>query len=118
MITRADVLKYAEENYNTKPEHPWAGYPNNEVLRHSHSGKWYALIVDIPGNKVGLDSDEIIDIMNVKCNPDMIVTLSAQKGFARAWHMNKQHWLTILLNGTAADEEIYNLLDLSYELTK
>lgn len=117
MVTRKDILKYTEENYNTLPEHLWAKNPNFEVLRHKHNQKWYALIMDIPRDKVGLEGNEVIDVMNIKCEPDMILSLSEQKGFCTAYHMNKKHWLTIILDGTVSDNEIYNLIDLSYELT-
>lgn len=118
MVTRADVLQYADENYNTKSEHLWAKYPSYEVLRHGGNKKWYAVIMDIPRNKVGLDGEESIDILDVKCEPDMVLLLSSQKGFCEAYHMNKKHWITIILDGTVEDEEIYNLLDMSYELTR
>lgn len=118
MVTRKELLEYADENYNTQSEHLWAKYPSYEVLRHNSNRKWYAVIMDIPGNKVGLDGEELIDILDVKCEPDMVPLLSSQKGFCEAYHMNKKHWITIVLDGTAADEEIYNLLDMSYELTK
>lgn len=117
MITRKDILRYADENYHTKPEHLWEKYPTSEILRHDRNRKWYALITDVPRNKVGLKGDQPIDILNVKCEPDMVFALSPQEGFAPAWHMNKKHWLTIILNGTVADDEVYRLLDLSYELT-
>ena len=118
MVTRADILKYADENYNTKPEHLWEKYPSYEVLRHSRNKKWYAIIMDVPRNKVGLDGEDIIDILDIKCEPEMVIALSSQKGFFRAYHMNKKHWITIILNGTIMDDEIYNLLDISYEMTK
>lgn len=35
-----------------------------------------------------------------------------------SWHMNKAHWLTVALDGTAEDEKIRFLVDMSYELTK
>ena len=118
MVTREDILKYVDENYNTKSEHLWAKYPSYEVLRHNSNRKWYAVIMDIPRNKVGLDGEELIDVLDVKCEPDMVPLLSSQEGFCEAYHMNKKHWITIVLNGTAADEEIYNFLDMSYELTR
>lgn len=117
MITRKDILQYADTNYHTKPEHLWPEYPMSEILRHDRNRKWYALITDVSRNKVGLEGDEPIDILNVKCEPDMVFALSSQEGFAPAWHMNKKHWLTIILDGTVADDEVYRLLDLSYELT-
>lgn len=118
MVSRADILKYVEENYKTKPEHLWEKYPSYEVLRHRGNRKWYAIIMDIPQKKVGLEGEETIDILDVKCEPDMIVSLSSQKGFFPAYHMNKKHWITIILDGTVADHEIYNLIDMSYEMTK
>ena len=118
MVTRADLLKYAKETYDTKSERLWAKYPTNEVLRHRRNRKWYAIIMDVSRNKVGLEGEELVDILDVKCDPDMIALLSPQRGFAPAYHMNKKHWITIILDGTVADDEVYNLLDLSYELTR
>ena len=118
MVTRADILAYAKENYDTDPERLWTKYPEYEVLRHRNNKKWYVILMDVPGNKVGLETDEVLDIIDIKCEPDMILTLSTQIGFAPAYHMNKKHWLTILLNGSVNDDEIYNLLDMSYEMTK
>ena len=68
-------------------------------------------------NKVGLSGEEFVDILNVKCEPEMVATLISQKGLAPAYHMNKTHWITIILDGTVPDNEIYSLLDISYGLT-
>jgi predicted DNA-binding protein (MmcQ/YjbR family) len=38
-------------------------------------------------------------------------------GFLPAYHMNKEHWLTVLLDNTVPEKEIYELIDDSYELT-
>ncbi|MCH5282007.1 MAG: MmcQ/YjbR family DNA-binding protein [Lachnospiraceae bacterium] len=118
MVTRSDILKYVEDNYETKPEYLWARDPGSAVLRHRQNRKWYGIIMDVPRNKVGLDGDEIIDILDLKGEPEMIAHLVTQKGFCPGYHMNKQHWLTIILDGTVEDEEIYNLIDISYEMTK
>lgn len=124
MVTRTDILQYAEENYHTKPEYLWAKSPNYAVLRHSRNRKWYALVMDVPLSLLSLnnmatpDEDQVIDILDIKCEPDMILALSTQEGFCPAYHMNKKHWLTVILDGTVADDEIYNLLDISYEMTK
>ena len=117
MIDRSDVLEYVLEAYGTKPEHLWEKYPTHEVLRHKKNAKWYGLLMDIPEQKVGLSGDGRIDILVIKCEPEMVSSLIGQKGFAPAYHMNKTHWLTVLLDGTLQDSTIYNLLDMSYELT-
>ncbi len=118
MILRENLLKYAKDKYGTVPEKLWSKYPSYEVLRHESNKKWYAIIMSIQKNKVGLSGEDLIDVFNVKCNPNFIPILIQQKGFAPAYHMNKEHWITVILDGSAQDKEIYNLLDESYEMTK
>lgn len=116
MVNRRDVLNYAFETHGTKAEHLWEKYPTHEVLRHSKSAKWYGLLADITKDKVSLAGEGRIDILVLKCEPEMITSLVSQKGFAPAYHMNKKHWLTVLLDGTLKDDIVYNLLDMSYGL--
>lgn len=118
MAGRNDILNYAFETYGTKAEHLWEKYPTHEVLRHRENAKWYGLLTDIPRQKMGLAGDGLIDILVIKCEPDMIASLVGQKGFAPAYHMNKTHWITVLLDGSLKDDTIYSLLDISYELTR
>lgn len=40
-----------------------------------------------------------------------------KNGILPAYHMNKEHWITILLDGTVSKEKICELIDISYELT-
>lgn len=117
MVTREDIKKYTLETYELHSLQLWAKTPTNEVLRHETNGKWFGIIMKVPQNKLGLEGDEIIDVMNVKCDPEMISLLVSQPGFAPAYHMNKTHWISIPLNGTADDETIYHLLDASYNMT-
>ncbi|WP_302625524.1 MmcQ/YjbR family DNA-binding protein [uncultured Eubacterium sp.] len=117
MVDREAIRRYVEDKYNTKAERLWAKSPNNEVLRHSHNRKWYAIIMNVQKKRVGLEGEEIIDVLNIKCEPEMVSSLSLQKGFCPAYHMNKEHWLTVILDGTVKDAEIFSLLDASYELT-
>ena len=65
MVTRADVLAYAKEKYNTDPERLWTKYPEYEVLRHRNNKKWYAILMDVPGNKVGLETEEIYNLLDM-----------------------------------------------------
>lgn len=118
MFTRDDIWRYAYENYGTTPAYLWEKTPSVGVLRHHPGNKWYAIVMDVPENKVGGHTNTPVDIINLKCDPDMIASLVHQKGYAPAWHMNKTHWITVLLNGTVPGETICQLIDMSYELTK
>lgn len=111
------LKKYITEQYNSDEEHPWIKYPEYAVFRHKNNQKWFAVIMAVPKSKIGLHSDERIDIINVKCDPIMIGSLLNEDGFFPAYHMNKSYWITISLDESVDDEKIKWLIDLSYELT-
>ena len=117
MSRRNDVLKYGKDTYDATPDHPWQKFPNYAVLRHSDTDKWFALVMDIPKGKIGLEGEDIIDVLDVKCDPDEIGTLRKKDGYFSAYHMNKEHWITVLLDGTVPMQEIKRLIDASHRLT-
>ena len=65
--------------------------------------------------KLGLAEGEALDVMDIKCSTIMIGSLLATKGFLPAYHMNKNHWISIILDGSVSDDQITPLLDLSYD---
>ena len=67
---------------------------------------------------MGFPGGEIISVVNVKCDPRLIGSFREEPGVFPAYYMNKAHWLTIALDGSAEEEKLKFLLDMSYELTK
>ena len=116
-MDRTELKNYIMEFYNAEPDFPWINYPDYEVFRHSNNQKWFALIMDIPKAKLGLTDEGIISIVNLKCDPIIIGNLRSENGFFPAYHMNKNNWITVALDGSAADDKIKMLLDMSFELT-
>jgi len=116
-LNKEQLIKYITEKYNTDKEYPWIKYPNYVVFRHQENRKWFALIMDIPQNKLGLAGNEIIDVLNVKCDPIIISSLREESGVYPAYHMNKASWITIALDGSVDNEKIKWLIDMSFELT-
>ena len=116
-MNREQLGKILCETYAADRDYPWIKYPNYEVFRHSNNKKWFALIMDVSKNKLGLAGDEILDIVNFKCDPVLIGSLRMENGFFPAYHMNKDSWITVALDGTVDDEKIKALADMSYELT-
>lgn len=112
---RENILNYAASQYGTKPEYPWFDLPEHAVLRHSN-GKWYGIIMNISRDKLGLNSNEKIDILVCKCDPMMRELLLSEKGFYPAYHMNKVHWITLLLDGSVKTDLAYHVLDLSHQI--
>ena len=55
--------------------------------------------------------------INLKCEPQKALALRAEhSGVIPGWHMNKKHWNTVVLDGLLKDQEIYDMIDHSYEL--
>ncbi len=116
-MNRLQLKQYIAERYHADAEYPWIQFPEYCVFRHCNNQKWFALIMDIPKNKIGLKGNEKIDILNIKCDPIMIGSLLNQKGFFPAYHMSKSNWITITLDGSVDDEKIKLFVDMSHELT-
>ena len=116
-MNRDDLEQFINENYNAESDYPWLKYPNYEVFRHSNNRKWFALIMDIPKNKLGLPGTDIIDVVNFKCDPLLIGSLLKEAGFFPAHHMNKESWITVALDKSVNDDTIKMLLDMSYDAT-
>lgn len=114
---RQDILGYAKEKYGTAPESLWLRYPNYAVLRHADNEKWYAVIMDVAREKVGLTGKDKVDILEVKCDPLIYGSLLSEEGLLPAYHMKKGGWLTVLLDGTVDREKAFALLRMSFELT-
>ncbi|WNY25613.1 hypothetical protein MsAc7_11650 [Methanolapillus millepedarum] len=117
MIRREEILVYVKEKYGVDPDYPWMRTPNYAILRHEHNRKWFGAIVDVSEKKLGLEGNRVVDAMNLKCDPLLIGSLKSEPGILPAWHMNKEHWITVLLE-TVSPEKMYGLIDLSYALTK
>ena len=114
-MNRGQLQKFILETYGISAEYPWK--TNDMVFRHSDNRKWFALVMNITKEKLGLPDKEQIDILNVKCEPILIGSLQRENGIYPAYHMNNSNWLTIALDGSVSDEKIKWLLDMSYDLT-
>lgn len=116
-MDRNAVFAYAYKKYRSAPEYLWARYPGYAVLRHSDNNKWYAVIMNVSVEKLGLDGTEEADIMDIKCEPEMIGSLRMTKGIFAGYHMNKGNWISVLLDDNADEDLVYSLLDMSFRLT-
>ena len=117
-MDRQKVFDYIKKKYKVQPEYPWRTSPNSAVFRHSDNNKWFALLMDIPGDKVGLNSADYVDVINLKIDDmifrDMIIQ---EAGIMPAYHMNKMHWVSVLLDGTVPENKVLDLIDMSFLAT-
>ena len=114
---RGQVEAYIRETYGVTPECLWRD-SDSAAIRHTADKKWFGIIMPgIPWRKLGKDCDGAADVLNVKCDPVILPSLIDGQGLFPAYHMNKQHWLSIALDGSVPMEKIIWLIDASYMLT-
>ena len=133
-MKREEIFQYVKEQYGTEPEYLWKKDPDSAVLRHKN-GKWYAIIMAVEKKTLGLEEDGKINILDVKCDPDLVGMIIQTHGFLPGYHMNKRHWITIpqqvihfsdmrvvyfiyksILDESVSEAKTLDFLDMSYDL--
>ena len=111
-ITRKILSKYGDE-----PEFLWEKFDGSGVFRNKESQKWYAAILDVDRGKLQKGKSGVIEVLDIKLNPEEIQELLLQPNFYPAYHMNKKSWITIILDESVSDEVVMDLIDKSYQLS-
>ena len=117
-MKRTELEKYISETYGVSADYPWVKYPEYAVFRHGHNKKWFAVVMKLPKTRLGLEGNGTIDVMNVKSDYPLITSLLSETGFFPAYHMNKTNWISVALDGSAPEDKIKWILEISYELTE
>ena len=116
-MTKQQFFSYCLSTYGTSPDYPFDEDFETAVFRHSGSRKWYAIVMRVSRRKFGFDSDEVIDVVNLKLPTEMFGSFGASDGVYPAYHMNKLHWVSVLLPDSPNDIVEF-LLNVSFEATK
>ena len=117
-MTRNELALHIKNYYKIEYDCPFEDEFDAWVFRHPDNKKWFALIMRIKKCKLGFNSDEYIDIVNLKCAPEIMDDLYLESGVFPAYHMNKKHWLTLCLDGSCDDKTLKWVTKISYDLTK
>lgn len=112
-----EVIKYVKEKYNDDLEFLWEKYDNNAIVRNKKNNKWYAAILTIKENKLGLFGNNDIEIIDLMYQKDQIERIIDYKKIFPGYHMNKKSWITIKLGGSFPLQELYKLIDNSYNIS-
>ena len=105
MKTREEALAYAMSFPKTYQEAPF------------HDNNWQ--LVRVEGSKKAFlwtyEREGYINL-NVKADPQWRDFLSTYASVIPGWHQNKDHWNTIILDGTVPEQEIQRMIAESYDL--
>lgn len=116
-MDRNELDQYIVDTYGVTGEFMWEKYPSFAVYRHENNKKWFAVIMEIPKSKIGLNDDGTVNVVNLKCDPLLIGSLLLEDGIHKGYHMNKNYWITVRLDGSVDEDKIKWLLDMSFDLT-
>lgn len=115
---REAVFAYVKKEYKSEIEYLWKTDPDSAIFRHQDNRKWYGLVMNIAGTKLGLATEERMDVLNVKLDDRMLYEiLLQQEGYFPGYHMNKANWISVLLDGTVSFDAICDVIDMSYQAT-
>ncbi|MCK8624783.1 MmcQ/YjbR family DNA-binding protein [Apilactobacillus sp. M161] len=119
MIERTQINAYIEKTFHVQAEKRFTKFPDYDVFRRLDNHKWFGIVMDINESKMRLAGSKQINLINLKLEPELIGILLGKDAYFPAYHMNKEHWISININ---ADEmtmgELKPLIDASYQLAE
>lgn len=114
-MTRKEVLRFVKRVFHTEADYPFD--EDTAVLRHRTSRKWYGIIIRVRKERVGLPGEGEAELLNLKGDPLLISSLKETEGYLPAYHMNKEKWISVRLDGSAEKESVKSLIRMSYDLS-
>ena len=109
------IETYIQNKYGDMPSFLFDKFPEYGVFKDKKSNKWYALISNVKANKLSGKSDKICYIINLTLDEKTIQELITKDNIYPGYHMNKKHWISIVLDDKYDDDFINKYIDLSYE---
>lgn len=115
ILTKQNAIAYIRNNYGVAEDYPWDD-SDAFVFRHRVSRKWFCLFMDISASYLGVDDNRVITVVNLKAPRSMRDDLLREEGIYPAYHMNKQHWISLDLR-KANEKMLEVLIDMSFKAT-
>ena len=116
-MDRGGLISHVAERYGVAPDYPWPRWPNYAVFRHRGNRKWFCILMDVPAERLGLEGGGKVDVLNVKVDPDDAAALRLADFVLPAYHMNKENWVSVLVEGGIYDDMLFDLLETSRRLS-
>lgn len=112
-----EVIKYIKEKYNDDLEFLWDKFDDCAIWRNKSNEKWYGILMKVKRSKFFEDSEELVEVIDLRYNKGETEKIVDNKKIFSGYHMNKNSWITIKLDGTEKTKKIFELIDNSYKLS-
>ncbi|WP_156445500.1 MmcQ/YjbR family DNA-binding protein [Pseudostreptobacillus hongkongensis] len=110
------VIEYIKNKYDVDLEYTFKDN-NLGVFRRKDNEKWFGILIALNGNKVDVSINKEVELINLKAKEEDVIRLIEKDGIYRAYHMNKKYWISCILDEKINIDEIFKLIDNSFELT-
>ena len=107
-----EIDNYIKEKYKIDAEFMFSKFPHFGVYKINN--KWFSMIMDIDYRLIDKNKSGQVYVINLK--NDNVENLINEKGFYKAYHMNKKYWISICLDDKVDINKIFSLIDKSFEL--
>lgn len=112
------VATSISQQWNDPLDYPFEKFPN--IATYRVSGKWYAMVLPLLADKLGqvpkVLQGQMVEVLTVRIAPNQLTHLLQQRGVYPAYHMSKKTWISLLLDGTLADDQLWELVTKSRQL--
>jgi predicted DNA-binding protein (MmcQ/YjbR family) len=103
MLEREDLRAHCLSQRGASEDFPFGP----EAAVYKVGGKMFALIPVGPGTSS----------VSLKCDPVRAVMLrDTFPAITAGYHLNKRHWNSIAIDGSVPDDDVFEMIDHSYEL--
>lgn len=111
------IIDYIYNKFGDKPEFLWSKTPRNAVFRRYDNKKWYSAILTTKAKSIGINSENIVELIDLRVPLNLPSQIIDYKNFFPAYHMNKNNWITINLSDCDFPiENIFTFIDVSYDI--
>ncbi len=116
---RAALLDFALTLTGAMADCPFEADFDTTVLRHGAGGKWFGIFMRVARDRLGLDGEGTVELLNLKLDPEESYAVREMyQTILPAYHMNKRHWISVLLDGSVPQEFCELLIEKSFSATQ
>jgi predicted DNA-binding protein (MmcQ/YjbR family) len=110
------IEEYILKKYDVSPEFLWDKFKTDAIFREIKSKKWFGILMQVEYKKLNINKNGLVNILDLKADENFINTRVDDKSILKGYHMNKKYWITIPIDESIKDLEIFSLIDKSYEI--
>ncbi len=116
---REILLSFALTLTGAVADQPFEDDFDTTVLRHGAGGKWFGLFMRVSRARLGMEGQGHADVLNLKIDPEeSYIVRELYSSILPAYHMNKRHWISVVLDNSVPQDFCELLIEKSYHATR